>query len=183
MKAKEKGNQRKGSLTPTCCCVAVADELQRNSEPEHMREVIALRPHLDRRLSLLQRTIDARRSGVSLNELAAVVIAGEAETEVLTERLMDQLAFSQQAKTRRMHETGHALIRLRTTAIWALVSLLCLCVVGLVGGYTYSNRELQRRNELLHRMLKEARATTEIKSLFLAKSVTHTATRSLHASR
>lgn len=119
-------------------------ELERNSEPDQLAVIRALKPRMDQRLLLLRQTVEQRRANkLSLSELQKFVTAGEVESLALARMLAEFLAISQAEQTKRMVDTQSTMQDMRVTFVSALSALILLCVLGLVAGYGCNNSQGQ----------------------------------------
>lgn len=147
--------------------VALQDEVGERARAEEVRQ---LKLMLDRRVRHLQTTVDVRRASPAMDLQRHITLVHIGTTAMR--------AFNQ-AADRLLHGFNKDRLMLRgrveiafrilwITGITALCGIVLLSVLGCAGAYGFNAHALKKRNEVLQRLLKEARDATALKSAFLA---------------
>ena len=132
----------------------------------------AIKPSIDQKMATMATIVSVRRtSGLDQPTLAGLMVHGEAQMIQIHAVFVLQLAAAEAERTRFMDATqGDMRIAIAATFLTLCVMVLLL-IVGTVGAWNSNVKALQRRNLVLQRLLKEANQATELKAVFLAKSV------------
>ena len=146
---------------------ALQDKVGERARAEEVRQLKLL---LDRRVSHLQTTVDARRASPAMDLQRHMTLVHMGTTAMRAfNRAADQLLHG--------FHTDRALLRGRVenafrilwiSGITAMCGIVLLSVLGCAGAYGFNAHALKKRNEVLQRLLKEAQNATALKSAFLA---------------